>query len=104
MTVISCPQGCGGVVDTAYEDWSNPAFLGVGVCLSCRRHVSEVQVPRPGMCWAWFGPPDHRMRCRRPVGHGADARPGTTWSFDDHDGHDCTYDPDEFDHEKGGGT
>jgi len=86
MAEIPCPHGCGGVVVTGpasaeiLVDDAGARYRvegeGINVCPSCRRHISEVQIPEPGMCWAWFGPSDHRMRCRRPVGHGTESRPG----------------------------
>lgn len=96
MTTIDCPHKCGNTVDTAYCNWDDPRFLGIGVCLGCRRHIDEVQTPLPGMCWIWFGPLDHRMRCRRPAGHEPQDRPGTTWHIPVEDGHDCSYDEDEW--------
>ena len=76
MTVMQCPQGCGGIVNTATDD----------VCPSCRRGLNEVEVilepdavtegrpdapvcRRPEWCWEWHGPSHHRMRCRLPIGH-----------------------------------
>jgi hypothetical protein len=84
MTIVPCPQGCGGYVNTA-ED---------GYCKSCRRDLAATDVIIPesvevegregwhrplnvdpmtahkeSWCWEWFGPEDHRMRCRLPKGH-----------------------------------
>lgn len=83
MTVIQCPHGCGGTVDTTKEM----------DCPSCRRGLNETEVvlaedcpteetywgPRYvgssptsrklSWCWEWWGPADHRMRCRLPKGH-----------------------------------
>lgn len=59
MTVIECPHGCGGALDTFKDDF----------CPSCRRSPSEIEIPDPTFCWKWHGPPFHRMRCRRWDGH-----------------------------------
>jgi hypothetical protein len=105
QVTIPCPQGCGGTVTTGLAseeilvDEAGVRYRiegeGINVCPSCRRHVDEVQTPFPGMCWSWFGPQEHRMRCRRPAGHGPEDRPGTTWMFPV-DGHDCSYDEREW--------
>lgn len=96
MTIIACPHGCGGTCDTAKDDY----------CPSCRRGLNETEVVIPeGMdtapkydaqgeevpgphigpthrkaswCWQWHGAPDHRMRCRLPLGHAGE--------------HDCKHD------------
>lgn len=75
MTIIACPHGCGGVCDTARDSW----------CPSCRRGLNETEVVvsaaqtiqgpterKESWCWSWFGPADHRMRCRLPQGHASD--------------------------------
>lgn len=85
MTVMACPHGCGGFVDTGKDDW----------CPSCRRGLNETEVVIPddeqkserdafgnpeypgaspaqrkaAWCWQWFGSARHRMRCRLPTGH-----------------------------------
>jgi len=59
MTIINCPQGCGGTVDTAMHTR----------CPSCRRDLNSQQIQPEGSCWLWWGPPDHRMRCRKPANH-----------------------------------
>src|SRR6266853_787661 len=74
MTIIACPHGCGGFVDTAKDDG----------CPSCRRGLNETEVliderasrddaqptdRKPSWCWQWFGPSHHRMRCRLRAGH-----------------------------------
>src|SRR5712675_2356179 len=80
MTVIACPHGCGGIVNTAKSPW----------CESCRRGIHETDVILPeyvhfdpydpageippahhklSWCWQWWGPAHHRMRCRLPKGH-----------------------------------
>ena len=68
MTVTPCPFGCGGIVNTETDD----------ICPSCRRPLAVTSLDwvnanmencRPGYCWAWWGPPNHRMRCRLPSGH-----------------------------------
>lgn len=86
MTVIVCPHGCGGTVDTAIQ-------LS---CPSCRRGLNESETilaedavkidtfwgkeypdvspvqRKLSWCWEWFGPSNHRMRCRLPKGHSKD--------------------------------
>ncbi|KKK99419.1 hypothetical protein LCGC14_2632940 [marine sediment metagenome] len=65
MTITNCPHGCGGTVDTAIDDW----------CPSCRRDLNQtgalIQMEHSelGWCWEWWGPPNHRMRCRLPKDH-----------------------------------
>lgn len=81
MTVIACPWGCGGSVDTGKYAY----------CPACRRplNASAIVIPEEwpedrlsdlgpndcmvsyklSWCWEWWGPPDHRMRCRLPKGH-----------------------------------
>lgn len=89
MTVVKCPFGCGGTIDTATSS----------TCRYCRRPLSETALVIPeevrnhsqfadrwrgcnypplfrGMetrklswCWEWFGSVDHRCRCRLPKGH-----------------------------------
>jgi hypothetical protein len=85
MTVVECPHGCGGTVDTAKSGW----------CSSCRMHINtqvitiDEDLPlviedntikykgakywerhrKASWCWEWHGPPVHRMRCRLPKGH-----------------------------------
>lgn len=83
MTVVKCPHNCGGFVNTATDD----------CCTSCRRAMSEtefiwgedvvkietaqgMQYPNASpvgrklsWCWQWWGPANHRMRCRLPTGH-----------------------------------
>ena len=58
-TVTLCPHGCGGSVSTSDVR-----------CRSCRRDLNRSELPLVGACWQWFGDPDHRMRCRKAVGHG----------------------------------
>ena len=84
MTIVECPHGCGGTVDT---DVGND-------CLSCRRGIDEIEVMiapdekaespvrrRPTWCWEWWGPANHRMRCRLPSGHD-----GEHWDHESRDG------------------
>lgn len=61
MTVTPCPYGCGGFF-VANEDQ---------FCPSCRRDrfATEMELKPEGSCWQWWGPADHRMRCRKPLGH-----------------------------------
>lgn len=61
MTVTPCPYGCGGFFvanETQY-------------CPSCRRDrfATEMELKPVDACWQWWGPPEHRMRCRKPLGH-----------------------------------
>jgi hypothetical protein len=60
MTIAACPQGCGGYIDTA----SNLAY-----CPSCRRNLHVQYIHDPALCWEWFGPDWHRMRCRKQNEH-----------------------------------
>lgn len=57
-TIIPCPQGCGGTVATDATR-----------CPSCRRELFAREVFDYQPCGEWFGPPDHRMLCRKSVGH-----------------------------------
>lgn len=75
MTSKDCPQGCGGTVDEAVQSW----------CSSCRRGIHEVRLKPPNTCWEWFGDLDHRMKCRRTLGHA-----------DDHDTHADSEEEDIF--------
>jgi hypothetical protein len=80
VTVVPCPEGCGGFVNTAID----------GYCNSCRRSLSTTGYMLPedvpedadflssydpmkarklSWCWEWFGQPTHRMKCRLPRGH-----------------------------------
>ena len=86
VTKIDCPHCCGGIADSRYR-----------YCASCRRDlkseeviVSEEEVEvldgdtmryvgydgkivrKLSWCWEWWGPNDHRMRCRLPKGHVGD--------------------------------
>ena len=58
MTMAQCPHGCGTCLD-----------FEVAYCPGCRRGMDEIPIQPPGSCWAWWGPKNHRMRCRRPVRH-----------------------------------
>jgi hypothetical protein len=76
VTIVKCPHGCGGTVNTAIDNY----------CNSCRRDLAAIEVIIPedadshdaddptvarkaSWCWAWWGPKNHRMRCRLPRGH-----------------------------------
>ena len=75
---MNCPHGCGNLLTNAL----------LGYCPSCRRSLAsppEIVIAeneatnadgrdpmvarKPSWCWQWWGPPDHRMRCRLPSGH-----------------------------------
>lgn len=58
MTISACPHGCGGIVRTE-DEW----------CCSCRRDLDVVEISYPGICFEWFGPSYHRMRCRKLKHH-----------------------------------
>jgi hypothetical protein len=81
--MIDCPHGCGGIGTVSERNLT---------CKSCRRRSQSVEfiVPedadtseyaadgsggdpmvarKASWCWAWWGSPDHRMRCRRQAGH-----------------------------------
>lgn len=61
-TLAPCPRGCGGYFWTLRDT----------ACPSCRRPLNGVTIMEyrwPGACFEWFGPLDHRMRCRLPAGH-----------------------------------
>lgn len=60
MTITACPHGCGGSVDAG----SNLAY-----CPSCRRDLDVTYILDPALCWNWFGPDWHRMRCRKQKDH-----------------------------------
>jgi hypothetical protein len=86
MTVVVCPHGCGGMINTATDNF----------CPSCRRNMSETEIilsedvvkvegvwgwnypdaspvqRKLSWCWKWWGPADHRMRCRLLKGHEGD--------------------------------
>lgn len=65
VLVPLCPRGCGGVI----KDWA------ARECPSCRRPLTgetPMEEKPDGACWEWFGPADHRMRCRRDAGHSDD--------------------------------
>lgn len=75
MTIVACPFGCGGFVNTASHNY----------CESCRRDLSCTEIVvaehvpeddlrgmltrKASYCWEWFGPDWHRMKCRRSKGH-----------------------------------
>lgn len=84
MTIVNCPHGCGGTVNTSKDNY----------CSSCRRDLCAVEIVigesvesininpnewpkgvdpmtarKASWCWAWFGPKGHRMRCRLPKNH-----------------------------------
>ena len=72
MTIVVCPHGCGGTINTATDNF----------CRSCRRGLNETEIIWKGdtvvespvvrklsWCWEWWGPAHHRMRCRLPLGH-----------------------------------
>lgn len=71
--LFRCPHECGGT--TKSEDY----------CPSCRRGTFEIEVVvaedaechspverKMSWCWVWYGPEDHRMRCRLPKEHAND--------------------------------
>ena len=65
MTVMPCPYGCGGYFVNNEDEY----------CPSCRRSRLNLDLTfsQPeGSCWEWWGPPDHRMKCRLPKGHSGD--------------------------------
>ena len=60
MTVVTCPGGCGGTINTSVSSF----------CGGCRFSLAEQRFKSdPDWCWEWFGPPSHRMKCRRKLGH-----------------------------------
>ena len=91
MTIMECPHGCGGVVDTGAK--SNCACMA-GRCPSCRRELNTVEIQLPGTCWQWWGDSWHRMRCRKMAGHsGAHSTHNDCGANDGH-GMICGFEPD----------
>jgi hypothetical protein len=96
MTIVTCPHGCGGTINTATQ-------LG---CPNCRRGLNETEVVlseyaikiegvwgweypdaspvqrKLSWCWEWWGPSHHRMRCRLPKNHD-----GKHWHHEER--HEC---------------
>lgn len=88
MTVIVCPAGCGGIINTEVSQ----------ECSSCRLPTNEQRVKvDPDWCWEWFGPYHHRMKCRRRKGHGGEHHDHS----DDDDFDVSTYAHRHFDYELG---
>lgn len=78
MTIAACPQGCGGYVNTAKENycsWYRRDLSAVDLVIPEDANTENygdsncMTVHKANWCWAWWGPSEHRMRCRLPKGH-----------------------------------
>jgi hypothetical protein len=83
MTAMPCPNGCGGMPDN-----------GDQVCQSCRRPLSTIEVAPAGICFAWFGPAFHRMRCVKSAGHTGACSDNFDCGARSPEGTICGYEPD----------